>query len=159
MKTLKLLSRKEYYTLLRENPNASCSFCDYDNKQIIIAKSQYWVWIVCLAPYWKWHTMFIIKRHVDKIEEVSLEEFTDLTKFKQLAEKRYKENVKKLEDGDPIDMFFYFWRERENGIDKHFKLKKSIHLHLHMVPERDGTLDKITDPEAKDFNFKLLMKE
>ncbi len=152
MSNLKIMNRKQYLDYLKENPDTTCQFCDYNSRQIVLKETKSWVWIANLAPYWKWHTMFIPKSHIEKIEELKLEEFEELSELKNYAEKTYKEKINPLLE-DLIYMFFYFWREREDGFDPHSNIKKPTHLHLHMVPERDGLMNKIVDPDASDFDY------
>ena len=154
---MKLLTRKQYYEYIRNLKVNECLFCNYKKYQIVIAESEYWVWIFSRSPYWKWHTMFIPKRHLFSIDKITQKEFLDLAVLKKNAEKRYRKVVKEWEDGEPLSMFFYFWREREGGYDTTHKVQKQEHLHLHMAPERDGTMEKIVDPNATSFDYKKLI--
>lgn len=155
-KTKKLLTRSEYHELLRLGEFSECEFCTPGHRQIILHSAMNWLWIASLSPYWKYHTMFIPRRHITDVDELTTEEFTELKDLKQLALKRYKALDIKWPDGTTVNVFSYMWRVREGGVDQVSKVSKTMHLHLHMWPEDDGLMNSIADPYATEWNPDVL---
>jgi diadenosine tetraphosphate (Ap4A) HIT family hydrolase len=152
----KLLTRPEYYELIKSLPPSLCLFCEWQEHQIILSKSKYWVWIASNSPYWKYHTMFVPKRHIVDLEDISTEEFEDLKKVKQTALAQYEKADYHWPDGSAVSMFCYTWRVRQDGFDEINKVTKSAHLHIHMSPEQDNRWTPILDPEATKYDFHKL---
>jgi diadenosine tetraphosphate (Ap4A) HIT family hydrolase len=153
---MKLLTRDEYYKLLRGTPPNVCLFCRWHDKQIVLAESKYWVWMANLAPYWKFHTMFIPKRHIEDIDLVNEEEFIDLKGIKSIAVEQYKKAKIISPSNTEADLFLYFWKVRNDGFDSANKVTKSTHLHIHMVPDNDNSWIPILDPSAIEYEIELL---
>ena len=70
----KLMSRVEYDAWLKGLPDNFCPFCDWRNSQIVLYEGHTWVWVANIAPYWRYHTMFIPKRHITELTEVTVTE-------------------------------------------------------------------------------------
>lgn len=151
-----LMSRDEYYDHLRCNDFGACAFCEWKKWQVVLDRTPNWIWIASLSPYFKYHTMFVPLRHIVDIDELTNAEFDELKIIKRRALDQYVKADLHHPDGQPVNMFSYEWRVRQGGIDKTFGVTKSVHLHLHMWPERDGLMSSITDPEAHMWNTDLL---
>ncbi len=150
------MSREEYYSHLKCNDFGECAFCERDKWQVVLYKTHSWTWIASLSPYWKYHTMFVPTRHITDIDELTEEEFSQLKQIKKKALSQYKKADLHWADGIPVNVFSYTWRVRQDGHDTTLNVSKSMHLHLHMWPEKDGMMSSITDPEAFTWNPELL---
>lgn len=151
----KLYSRAEYEEMVKGLPEGDCPFC-HEDKQIVLGSSQYFFWVASLSPYWRYHTMFIPKRHIEDIAQMSTEEFED---FKELY-LRVKDHILSLKlihtDGKPIDQFILMERIREEGIPGGSTYHKPMHLHLHFVPDREGVNRFNLDATAVDVDIETL---
>lgn len=151
-----LLSRDEYYDRLRSGGFSECDFCVGESKQIVLNTGTHWLWVASIAPYWRYHTMFVPRRHVADIEELTQEELDELITMKKLALARYAEANITWTDGTPINTFTYMWRVRDGGADLNFKVTKTVHLHVHMWPEVDGFQAFQVDPQAVNWDPNIL---
>lgn len=100
--------------------------------------------------------MFVPLRHVADVDELTTAEMTELMEIKKLATRQYTQLNLHWPDGTPMNVFTYMWRVRAGGEDLTFNVKKSMHLHLHMWPEKDGLMSSITDPDAANWDPGLL---
>ena len=145
--TLRLLTRDEYYSLISSDQSGACAFCNI-GEQIVLHETTHWVWIASLSPYFKYHTIFVSKRHITGLGQVSQAEFEGFQAISEYAEAKYAAANLTWGDNTPINMYTYSWRYRGGGLDTTHNVKKSMHLHVHMWPERDGLMTSITDPQA-----------
>ncbi|MCL4367096.1 hypothetical protein M1563_02915 [Patescibacteria group bacterium] len=141
MKDIKLLSRQEYERWLKTLPRESCTLCEWGKYQIVLKEMHFWVWIACLAPYRKFHTMFIPKRHIESIGELIIWEWLELVRLYQYALWRFREL-------DITDRYLIFWRKRDSYIDSKTGTRKLTHLHIHFIPDREHCFDPILDSNA-----------
>ncbi len=150
------LSREDYYRWLKDNQGKTCPFCGYKNNQIILKEFDRWVWIASKAPYWGYHTLLLPKRHVDTFSELSEEEFKDLFTLHNYIVAVYKKADLTWPDGQPIDGFLTFWRERKTNFDSIIGANKISHVHIHYVPETEHSWDAIVDPNAYKISYEPL---
>src|SRR3989338_1529973 len=101
----KLLYRTEYEEMMKKtSKEGECQLCDL-GKQIILSSSEYWLWTACLSPYWRYHTMFVTKKHAEDITELSIEQFVDLQNFYFRVKSHLLSLKLKQADGKPMDQF------------------------------------------------------
>jgi diadenosine tetraphosphate (Ap4A) HIT family hydrolase len=81
---MKILSRQEYYEERKKSTSPECVLCH--QKQLVLGETKYWRWIAARAPYWKYHTMIVPKRHFVELYEINDEEWNELKKLMNLLE-------------------------------------------------------------------------
>lgn len=148
-----LMSRAEYNEWFGNIPNSTCPFCDLDDYQVILGQSTHWSWVMNRAPYWKWHTMFIPKRHVTEISELSVQEMGELFSVYLKAVETLQELHRQLPDEEQTGKFIFFWRFRWDSSKDRKHQKAPDHFHLHLSPDRAGLFDDSLDEEAKDIDY------
>jgi len=133
----KLLSRAEYEEMTKEILTGDCRLCNLGN-QMILGSSEYWFWVSALSPYWRYHTMFIPKKHIEDITELTTDEFSDLQNLYQKVKNHLLSLGLKHNDGKPMDQFILMIRVREENIPNGSTYNKPKHLHIHFIPDREG---------------------
>ena len=151
-----LMTRDQYDRWLKELPPNVCTFCDWKKHQIILREFEYWVWVASIAPYWKYHTMILSKRHFEKFGDMTFKEAGELPGVIDYGEKRILESKLKREDGTLIEKVVYFWRYRFNRFDSITGTIKPAHFHLHLTPDRDHLWDPVIDLEADKWDIEIL---
>lgn len=151
----KLLSRDEYEQLLKNTPRDVCLLCQ-TQEQIVLGSSTHWLWIASLSPYWKFHTLFIPRKHLEDIAELSPELFEDFKTLHQKAKSKVLSLALKHDDGKPIDQFIIMIRLREVAIENGSTYPKPRHLHIHFVPDREGVERFVLDPLAIEADIEQL---
>lgn len=150
-----LLSRGEYEEMIKKIPKDICIFCD-SRYQITLGFSQYWWWVACIAPYWRYHTMFVPKRHIEDITEITTQEFIDLQNFYLKVKKHLLSLNLKHNDGKPMDQFIFMIRIREENILGGSTFYKPKHLHIHFCPDREAVERFKIDETAKDVDIESI---
>ncbi|MCB9805715.1 HIT domain-containing protein [Candidatus Nomurabacteria bacterium] len=151
----KLLSRKEYEELVKSFSDGYCPLCDL-GKQIVLGESDYWVWIANLSPYWKFHTMLIPKRHISDFTDLKIEELEDLQIFYKRIIKHFLSLGIKQDSGSNVDQFVLMIRTRFDSVENGSTYYKPVHLHLHLVPDKEGVDRFIIDPEAIEVDIQQI---
>ena len=151
----RLLSRQAYEELLSRTPPEQCLLCDIE-KQILLGTSTHWYWIACLSPYWRYHTLFIPKTHLETLYDVSSELFDDFKMLHEKAKRRVQSLALTHSDGKPMDQFITMVRLREDGFEQGSTYKKPRHLHIHFAPDREGVERFVLDPTAVDVTVESL---
>jgi hypothetical protein len=148
---LDLLSREEYEEWVRQIPLNTCPFCEWRKYQYVLHQGGYWLWIACRAPYWKYHTMFIPKRHFQEMNEMTVVEMGELIELYSLAVKRCRESNLEL-NGKLVKKFLFFWRLRDDPMEERNIRPRMVHFHMHFTPDREGLLDAVLDADACDWD-------
>lgn len=151
---MKLLTREEYDSWVKTIK--TCTFCEWNKYQVVLKEFKYWVWIASIAPYWKYHTMIIPKRHFEKYSEINHKEAKELVKAINYGEDKILNSNLYRTDGSKIEKVVYFWRYRKNRYDPVSGNMRPSHFHLHLIPDRDHLWDPVVDPNAKDWDINLL---
>jgi len=152
----KLLTREEYDIWFKDIPENACTFCDWKKYQIVLKEFEHWIWIANIAPYWKWHTMIIPKRHFEKYADMTFMEAGELVSVIDYGEKKLLESNLKRSDGSKVEKVVYFWRFRFNRFDPVSGTVRPAHFHMHLTPDKDHLWDKILDKDAHTVNFNIL---
>jgi diadenosine tetraphosphate (Ap4A) HIT family hydrolase len=150
---MRLISRNEYYKNRQEVSNKeNCALCD--NKQIVLGSSTSWTWIASSAPYWKYHTMIVPKRHIVEIFEINDKEWSELKQLEKLIVRKYKQ-IKALNPATntPFENVLVFFRQRLNLHNPVLNAKNLDHLHLHFTFDKDHFLDPISDNDAHTWDI------
>lgn len=148
----KLLSRKEYEEYVKNIPKDVCQLCFIEN-QITLGESVYWYWIANISPYWKWHTMLVPKRHETDMDSLSQEEFLDYQNFHRRVVRHLRDLNLVHDDGKEIDQFITMVRSRFNDVPNGSTYYKPDHLHIHIVPDKEGVERFVLDESAKDVDI------
>ena len=146
-----MMNRKDYDLWLRELHPHVCTFCD-PTKQIVIKEFDYWIWIANIAPYWKYHTMIVPKRHFEKFSDMTFLEAGELIKVIDYGEKKMIDAKLKRDDGTLIEKVVYFWRFRLDRFDPLSGTVRPSHFHCHLCFDKDRLWDPIIDENAKDWD-------
>lgn len=144
---LGLLSRNEYATWLKSLAPGACPFCEWWRYQIVLHEGAHWLWIACRAPYWRFHTMLVPKRHFKELAEVAVVEIGELLGMYSSAMQKLK-SISPTVSGEPIDRYLMFWRLRESAWESKTETRRMEHFHMHLVPDLPGRFDPILDPDA-----------
>ncbi len=152
----KLLSRPQYDKWLKKLPKDYCTFCHYDEFQIILHEGYEWVWIANIAPYWYYHTMLIPKRHFTEFGDMTNSEAIEFKQILSLAMKRYRSQKLYRPDKTLIEKYVYFWRKRDNLVDKISGTTRPDHFHIHISPDQDHLWDRVVDKDACKVNIDTL---
>jgi diadenosine tetraphosphate (Ap4A) HIT family hydrolase len=144
----KLMTRKEYDTWYKTIPENACTFCDWQKYQIVLKEFEHWVWIANIAPYWKWHTMIIPKRHFEKYSDMTFMEAGELVSVIDYGEKKLLSSNLLRSDGSKVEKVVYFWRFRFNRFDEKSGTIRPAHFHIHLCPDKDHLWDPIIDEDA-----------
>jgi diadenosine tetraphosphate (Ap4A) HIT family hydrolase len=145
---VKLLTREEYSKKVAPYAPTYCPFCDKENKQIVITKTKKWVMILNLAPYWKHHILIYPKRHIEKLDDINVEDFKEIKKLYKGALTRYKaKKIKHSVNKKLVDQYILFFRYRDTT-KKISTEYKPAHLHIHIAPDVEGLYNMIIDKNA-----------
>lgn len=137
MNKKKLLSREEYERWMQSLPADRCLLCE-PHEQIVLGASEFWYWIANVAPYWRYHTMLIPKRHIRDMAHLTLDEFADFQRFEREIVNHLVGLGLQHQDGRSVDQFIMMIRVREKGIQNGSTYKKPEHLHVHLIPDKEG---------------------
>jgi len=154
----KLLSRKQYDKFMKTLPVGYCTFCNWKDYQIVLHEGYQWIWIANFAPYWKYHTMLVPKRHFEEFGEMTNSEAVEFKQLLKLAMDRYESKTLYGENGDEIKNYVYFWRRRGNHFDSISGTQRPSHFHVHFVPDKEHLWDPIVSNKAHEWNIKELVK-
>lgn len=159
MPPLKLLTRQKYEKFLRNFPKGHCSFCDYKKYQIILREWENWIWVVNIAPYWRYHTLLVPKRHFKEFEEITEKEMGEFKIMLNWAVKKYRDKKLFREDGSPIKKYIFFWRLRDDPLDMVSGNIRPDHFHFHIAPDRDHLWDPIVEHNAYLWDVNELLQD
>lgn len=148
---LELITRSEYEEWLARIPAGSCPLCEWRTYQFVLHEAKHWIWIACRAPYWKYHTMLVPKRHFREMSDVSIVEMGELVETYALVVTKLR-SLRLAIDGRPISKFLLFWRLRDEPAGDPRVPARLVHFHLHVTPDRDGLLDPVLEREACDWD-------
>lgn len=149
-----LKSRKEYSThALSLDEEGICGFCEI-KQELIIAKYKHWILMYSEFPYWKYNTILISRRHVDKFSDLFSEEVSELTNITNEIDFMYKESGIIGENSPFGVQLLMFWRSRFVDPFKNYV----AHFHLHICPEFEKSWDDILDDNAQNIDIDLLKK-
>jgi diadenosine tetraphosphate (Ap4A) HIT family hydrolase len=152
----KLLSRPEYDKFMQDLPDGKCTFCEWETYQIVLKEFDQWLWIANIAPYWKYHTMIMPKRHFEKYSDMTFMEAGELVKVIDYGEKKILDAKLLRDDGSLIEKVVYFWRHRFNRYDPISGTIRPSHFHLHLSPDKDRLWDSILDQSANSWDVNIL---
>ena len=145
---LRMLSREEYEIWLKSFPENYCAFCDWKKNQIILKEGKHWIWIANRSPYWKYHTIFFTKRHLKEITELSDEEMKEFFEMYSYAISKFRNAKLKRDDGSEIKKYVFFWRLRDDLLDRISGNIRPDHFHVHLTPDKDHFWDSTIDRNA-----------
>jgi diadenosine tetraphosphate (Ap4A) HIT family hydrolase len=148
---LELLSREDYEKWIADMPPATCPFCKWKKYQYVLYEGKHWIWIACRAPYWKYHTMFVPKRHFEEMNELTVVEMGELMDIYSIAVEKFRTLKLDLVHRE-ISKFMFFWRLRDDPFEARNKSIRMVHFHMHLTPDREGLLDPILQKEACDWD-------
>lgn len=149
MSDKKLLTREEYDTVFSPAiPKDLCTFCAWEEYQIVLKEFTHWIWIANLAPYWWWHTMVIPRRHFVEFDEQSYKENAELLDVLSHVKRKMLDANLKKSDGTPVKKIVHFWRYRLDRFDKVSGMMRQNHFHVHITPDKDHLWDPILDLDA-----------
>jgi len=154
----KLLSRPEYDDWLKTIPRDVCTFCRWKKYQIVLREFKYWVWIANIAPYWKWHTMIISKRHFEKYSDMTSLEAGELTRMIDYGEKKIIDSKLRRDDGSLVEKVVYFWRYRANRFDPISGTIRPDHFHIHLCCDKDRRWDSTIDDHSTEWDVEALRR-
>jgi len=123
--------RIKYIKTIDKN-KGQCFICDYvrnpdsDDENLVLYRSEHSLILMNAFPYINGHIMVAPKRHVRDLEELSLEEGTDLFLTLQLALKALKRAMRP----DGFNIGVNLGRAAGAGLDSH--------LHVHVIPRWVG---------------------
>jgi diadenosine tetraphosphate (Ap4A) HIT family hydrolase len=143
----RLLSRQEYEKHVQGLPKGVCPLCDIKS-QISLGESSHWYWIANMSPYWKWHTMLIPKRHEQDMDNLTKEELEDYFIFHKKIITHLHDLGLIHDDGKKIDQFITMTRTRFPEVLNGSTYYKPDHLHVHVVPDREGVSRFVLDDSA-----------
>lgn len=152
----KLMTRKDYDKWVASVPLKVCTFCEWKKYQVVLKEFENWVWIANIAPYWRYHTMILSKRHFLRFSDMSFKEAGELTQVIDYGEKKILDAKLKRKDGTLIEKVVYFWRFRLNAYDPISGTTRNGHFHLHLAPDKDHLWDPIVDPTACKIDMSIL---
>lgn len=151
----RLMTRAEYDKYLKEIPSGACTFCD-PKTQYILKEFNNWIWIANIAPYWRYHTMIIPRRHFEKFTDMTFIEAGELTSVVDYGEKKIIDSRLLRKDGSLVEKVVYFWRHRVNNFDPQSKTYRPSHFHIHLSPDQDRLWDPIVDASANQVDMSVL---
>ncbi len=141
------MSRVEYDKWYKTQDPAVCGFCHLD-RQIVLKEFDHWVWIANFAPYWRYHTMLLPRRHFVKFSDMTFAEAGELPKVVDYGEKKMIDAKLLRTDGTLIQKMVYFWRYRFNRFDPISGTVRPDHFHIHLAPDKDHLWDPTLDKKA-----------
>ena len=156
-KQTKLLSRPEYDKWIRSLPAGVCTFCEWQDYQVVLKEFEHWIWIASLAPYWNWHTLIMPKRHFVEFEDQTFKEAAEFLDVSIYAKRKLLDAKLKRSDGSLVEKIVCFWRFRANRYDPISKTVRPDHFHFHTTPDKDHLWDSTLDQDAYKCDFKKLI--
>ena len=151
------MTRSQYDKWLEGLPPNVCTFCAWKKYQIPLKEFEHWVWIVSIAPYWRYHTMIIPKRHFEKYGDMTLSEAGELVEVINYGEKKILGSNLRRADGSKIEKVVYFWRFRFNRFDPISHTIRPAHFHLHLAPDKDHLWDGVLEKDAHKIDWRVLL--
>lgn len=148
-----LLSRDEYYAKRGDIPADVCVLCSME--QVVIATAKHWDWVAALAPYWKYQTMLVPKRHIAKVSDLSAEEMGEFLELHDQIVASYRDAEITFKDGTKLQNVLIFWRHRYTLYNDAINANNIDHLHIHFACDREHFLDPITEADAASWNPKI----
>src|SRR5680860_660919 len=140
---MQLLSRDDYYAHTQGKISKMCPFCH--ERQIVLHNGKEWTWIASIAPYVRYHTMLVPKRHVTKVSELTVSEWKEFNLLHDKISDAYQQKEVTWTDTDEeIENIIFAWRYRRRLKNKKLNTQNLDHLHLHIVPDRDHFLDPLS---------------
>jgi hypothetical protein len=109
---VELITRAEYKVWLSQLGPKECPFCKWRQYQHLLYEGNYWLWVSCRAPYWKYHTMLIPKRHFRRLDQMTVVETGELIQTYGIALKKLRRSRLEI-DGQRVNQFLFFWRLRD----------------------------------------------
>jgi len=140
------LERGEYLEWSKLLPDKGCMLCDWQDWQLVLKEYNNWVWVYSCAPYKKWNSMLIPKRHIEYMHELTPSEWQD---FSCIMQEMYGVFHTINDESE----YIWLWRTRDKNFDKESTKKKGkrfSHLHVHFMPEASRWIDPALDPQAHD---------
>src|SRR5680860_861547 len=108
---MQLLSRDDYYAHTQGKISKMCPFCH--ERQIVLHNGKEWTWIASIAPYVRYHTMLVPKRHVTKVSELTVSEWKEFNLLqKKISNENKKKKVTGLKTNKKIEKIIFAWRYR-----------------------------------------------
>jgi diadenosine tetraphosphate (Ap4A) HIT family hydrolase len=153
--TGKLLSRSEYYARRTELDPKICMLCS--GEQVVLQDMNNWTWVAALAPYWKFHTMLVPKRHISRIKELNVDEWHEFLMLQERIVEIYRDSGLKFTDGTKLENVLIFWRHRYQLYNPKLKANNVDHLHVHFACDREHFLDPISDEDASAWEIKTFL--
>ena len=152
---MKLITREQYYaTRKTANKDGLCEFCN--KEQIILHETNYWLWIAGLAPYWKYHTMLLPKRHIVEIHEINNKEWGELKSLEKSIIRLYKSSeIINQKNNLPLENVLVFFRQRLNLHNPVLNSRNLDHLHIHFTFDLDHFLDPISHSDAHEWDIEI----
>ena len=150
----KMLSRQEYDKWIATLPKDKCTFCEWEQYQIVLKEFKHWVWIANIAPYWYWHTIILSKRHFVEFHDQSFQEVAELLTVLDYTKKKFIDAKLYRKTGELVEKFVYFWRLRLNRFDPISKTVRPDHFHIHLAPDKDHLWDSTLDENAHLLDIK-----
>ena len=128
-----LLKNINYKSILKENMNKKCPFCNINKVKTRIIENGNHCFVILSNPrLMPGHLLIIPKRHVEKLSELSNSELADLLKFTV----KYQEKIiKNIASGCDV-------RQNYRPFIKDGKLKVA-HLHFHLQPRWPDVSDEL----------------
>ncbi len=124
--------RSQYIDAFKEKKDDGCVFCSAtkrnmeDNTSLVIHKGENVFTIMNLYPYNNGHLMVVPNRHISKIEQITVEEFAEITKQISFA----TEALTKLYLPQGFNIGANIGKAAGAGID--------THIHFHIIPRWNG---------------------
>jgi len=103
--------------------------------------------------------MFITKRHVKELSELSITEMGELIEFYAYAIERFRKAKLSRPDGTEIKKYVFFWRLRDDLFDPISGNKRPDHFHIHLAPDKDHLWDPVIDKDASKVDIVRLLGE
>lgn len=97
--------------------------------------------------------MFIPKRHVVEMSELSVIETGELFKIYDRAVDVFKSFQDQLPEEDRTGKYIFFWRFRSERSSEKTDQRKLNHFHLHLAPDRERLFDPLLDQSAHNVNY------
>jgi len=155
---IKLMGRTDYQKWFNLYKQA-CLLCQ-PKKQIILAEYDHWLLILNKAPYRRYHTMLMPKKHIKYFQDLNVEQLVDYQKSLKDTLDRFEKADIRLENGEKPPRFLvmihaaYESWEAADGTNT-----RPEHLHVHVMPYITGLLDSIVDPEVLNIDHNSFVKK
>lgn len=154
-----LMSRESYDKWLESLPANLCTFCEWRRYQIVLRETDSWIWILNRAPYWRYHTMFVPKRHVEQMSELSVVEIGELFSMYESAVEVFRDFEHDISSDDFNGKFIFFWRFRGRIDGEYVDQRKIDHFHLHLAPDKERMFDPILVNGASNYDYVPLLNQ